>query len=155
MSKILAVFTGTGKAEQIKVWDVRARTPVYELATGNNGVASLVWDAERNSLYAATETSYMDRLGNHHDYRRAKIPKRDSAPQPSEVVVEDDDQDDEFEDVDDDEDDFDGNERCWPKGAMHNEDYFGYTFDAGEHRICELSIFVSASLYLHYDSCSR
>ncbi|KAF8598017.1 hypothetical protein BDV93DRAFT_354678 [Ceratobasidium sp. AG-I] len=110
---IPTVFTGTGKAEQIKVWDVHARTPVYELATGNNGVSSLAWDAERNSLYAATETSHMDRLGNHHDYRRAKIPKHSNMSH------------------DDDED----GERCWPKGAMHGEDQFGYAFDAGDHRL--------------------
>lgn len=84
----------------------------------------------------------MDRLGNHHDYRRAKIPRRANASQPGETVVEDEDMDDEFEDVDDDEDDFDGDERCWPKNAMHNENYFGHTFDAGENRICEFTVYL-------------
>ncbi|KAG8678274.1 hypothetical protein FRC08_017924, partial [Ceratobasidium sp. 394] len=58
---IPTVFTGTGKAEQVKMWDVRARTPVYELATGNNQVKSLAWDSDHNCLYAATECSYQER----------------------------------------------------------------------------------------------
>ncbi|CAE7057677.1 unnamed protein product [Rhizoctonia solani] len=110
------VFTGTGKHEQIKVWDIRARTPVYELATGNNAVKSLAWDSKRNCLYAATECVYMDRLGYHHNYRPGNISK-----QPDES---------------DDEELYDGDyERCWPIGAWHAEDYFGYAFDAGDHRI--------------------
>jgi hypothetical protein len=116
---LLAVFTGTGRAEQIKMWDIRARTPVYELATGNNQAQSLAWDSNRNYLYAATECIYQDRMGNHHGYRHAKKRKYD----------DDDDDDDEYEDYE-----VDG--RSWPENAWHNEDYFGYTFDAGEHRIC-------------------
>ncbi|KAG8745502.1 hypothetical protein FRC10_007849 [Ceratobasidium sp. 414] len=120
----LAVFTGTGRAEQIKMWDIRARTPVYELATGNNRVISLAWDSTRNFLYAATECSYQDRMGYRHDYRRAKISTRK-------------DQEDDDETMDDgDFDDFE--ERAWPKNAWHDENYFGYAFDAGEHRICKL-----------------
>ncbi|CAE6481558.1 unnamed protein product [Rhizoctonia solani] len=119
------VFTGTHKGEQIKVWDVRARACVYELATGNNVVESLAWDAPNNCLYAATSCEYMDRLGNHHDYRYAKIPKNQNLGE-----VDGDMDDDEM----DDEDDEDG-ERCWPKNAWHKEDYFGYLFDAGDHRI--------------------
>jgi hypothetical protein len=110
-----AVFTGTGKAEQIKMWDVRARAPVYELATGNNRVESLLWDSERSCLYAATECLWMDRMGYRHDYRTAKIPK--SGYDKSQVNS-------------------DEEERCWPENAWHKEDYFGHTFDAGEHRIC-------------------
>ncbi|QRW23502.1 WD40 domain-containing protein [Rhizoctonia solani] len=113
------VFTGTHKAEQIKVWDVRARACVYELATGNNGVQSLSWDAPNNCLYAATECEYMDRLGYHHDYRPAKIPK----DQRGHMELEDEESDDEFSD------------RCWPDKAWHKEGYFGYMFDCGDHRI--------------------
>ncbi|CAE6430443.1 unnamed protein product [Rhizoctonia solani] len=111
---IPTVFTGTGKHEQIKVWDIRARTPVYELATGNNAVKSLAWDSKRSCLYAATECAYMDRMGYHHDYRPGNIPKQSGEKEG-----------------------FYGGDygRCWPIGAWHAEDYFGYTFDAGDHRI--------------------
>ncbi|KAJ1302210.1 hypothetical protein OPQ81_001034 [Rhizoctonia solani] len=112
---IPTVFSGTGKHEQIKVWDIRARTPVYELATGNNAVKSLAWDSKRNCLYAATECTYMDRLGYHHGYRPGNIPKQSDE---SEQQLHNEDY-----------------ERCWPIGAWHAEDYFGYTFDAGDHRI--------------------
>ncbi|KDN48395.1 hypothetical protein RSAG8_02987, partial [Rhizoctonia solani AG-8 WAC10335] len=122
------VFTGTHKREQIKVWDVRARACVYELATGNNAVQSLAWDSQNNCLYAATECAYMDRLGYHHDYRYAKVPK-DQNPGATEGGMEDD------EDDEDDEDGYEDGERCWPKTAWHKEDYFGYLFDAGDHLI--------------------
>ncbi|KAG8708518.1 hypothetical protein FRC08_018856 [Ceratobasidium sp. 394] len=117
---IPTVFTGTGRAEQIKMWDVRARAPVYELATGNNRVQSLAWDSTRNCLYAATECRYRDRMGYRHDYRRAKINTRE----------------DRQGDNEDDDSDFDGfEERSWPRNAWHDENYFGYAFDAGEHRL--------------------
>lgn len=96
------------------MWDVRARAAVYELATGNNAVTSLAWDAKHHCLYAATECSYKDRLGFRHDYRPAMIPRRGRRGH-------------------DDEDDY----RCWPEQAWHSEDYFEYAFDAGDHRICE------------------
>ncbi|KAF8755576.1 WD40 repeats protein, partial [Rhizoctonia solani] len=112
---IPTVFTGTGKHEQIKVWDIRACTPIYELATGNNAVKSLAWDSKRNCLYAATECAYMDRMGRHYDYRPGRVPSQSS--QEGEAPYE--------EDYD----------RCWPFEAWHAEDYFGYTFDAGDHRI--------------------
>ncbi|KAF8598012.1 hypothetical protein BDV93DRAFT_595430 [Ceratobasidium sp. AG-I] len=131
---IPTVFTGSGKAEQIKVWDVRACTPIYELATGNNRVTSLVWDSGYNSLYAATETSHMDRLGTHHGYRPTKAPTQAQRSQLGGNVDEDEDMgEDEDEDMDNDY--YDDNCRCWPEDAMHNEHYFGYAFDAGEHRI--------------------
>ncbi|KAG8680321.1 hypothetical protein FRC08_016385 [Ceratobasidium sp. 394] len=109
---LLAVFTGTDKAEQIKMWDVRACTPVYELATGNNRVQSLAWDSKRNCLYAATECSYQDRMGYRHDYRRSRLRGDDS--------------DSDFDE---------GEDPAWPKTAWHDEDYFGYAFDAGDNRI--------------------
>ncbi|CAE6469279.1 unnamed protein product [Rhizoctonia solani] len=118
------VFTGTHKGEQIKVWDVRARACVYELATGNNAVQSLAWDALNNCLYAATECEYMDRLGSHHDYRYAKIPKNQRGQ------IEGLEEDEEWDDEDDQDPD-----RCLPSRAWHKEDYFGYLFDSGDHRI--------------------
>ena len=58
------IFTGgTHKTQSIKVWDPRAKKLVYELATGNNAVHSLAWDAPRATLYAATECDAMDRMG--------------------------------------------------------------------------------------------
>jgi hypothetical protein len=101
------------------MWDVRARAPVYELATGNNRAASLAWDSKQNSLYAATDCIYMDQFGFRHGYRGGYMPDR--------PLPENEDEDDEY----------DGDyERCWPDSAFHTEAYFGYTFDAGEHRVC-------------------
>jgi hypothetical protein len=91
------------------MWDIRARGSVYKLATGNNVVVDMVWDSERNTLYAATKCKYVDRLGYHHGYRKAR---RDAK-------------------------DHDGEERCWPQHAHHNEAYFGYMFDAGDQSLCE------------------
>ena len=54
-------------------------------------------------------------------------------------------EDEENEDYDDEEDEFD---RCWPQRAHHGESYFGYAFDAGEHRICEETR-CCISAYLH------
>ncbi|QRV97267.1 WD repeat protein [Ceratobasidium sp. AG-Ba] len=109
---IPTVFNGTGKSEQIKMWDVRARTPVYELATGNNRVGSLAWDSERNCLYAATECSYQDGMGYRYGYRYSRKFKTQKVRK------------DDFEpDI------------AWPTEAYHDEGYFGYAFDAGEHRI--------------------
>jgi hypothetical protein len=58
---------------------VRSKAIVYELATGNNAVPSMVWDTDENSLYVATTCSYVDRLGGSIDYRRAKLPRQKSA----------------------------------------------------------------------------
>jgi hypothetical protein len=109
----LALFTGANKQEEIRVWDLRARSVVYELATGNNSATSLAWDSERNALYAATECFYFDRMGNDHGYRKARIEN----PTP-------------YDD-----------QKHWPKEAYHDESYFGYTFDAGDHTICECPLF--------------
>ncbi|KAF7973198.1 hypothetical protein HWV62_15779 [Athelia sp. TMB] len=127
---IPSIFTGTDKTEHITLWDVRTKTACYELATGNNAVRSMAWDANHNTLYAATECNYIDRVGNHHDYRRAKIPE----DQRRGYVAADED-----EDVTDDEADSDysdnGGERAWPKKAFHGEGYWGHTFDAAKHTI--------------------
>ncbi|KAG8776119.1 hypothetical protein FRC12_001079, partial [Ceratobasidium sp. 428] len=96
------------------MWDVRARTPVYELATGNNRVQSLVWDSDRNHLYAATECKYQDRMGYHHDYRPAKL-STGNGPVDEEMDGLEEDEDYPMED-----------DRAWPKYAWHKENYFGY-----------------------------
>ncbi|KAI0058824.1 hypothetical protein BV25DRAFT_1918935 [Artomyces pyxidatus] len=44
------VIIGGSKSEQIKVWDVRAKVPLYELSTGNNQVTTLAWDDQRQTL---------------------------------------------------------------------------------------------------------
>lgn len=116
---------------------------MYELATGNNAVVDLSWDSVHNALYAATECNYIDRIGNHHDYRRAKIPKfsagipggtKDNSFRPEDQGDEDNHNDDwNGSDSEDEDDDI-----AWPKNAFHAENYFGYTFDAGIHQICEL-----------------
>lgn len=97
------------------MWDVRACATVYELATGNNQVASLAWDATRNTLFAATECLYRDRQGYRHSYRPAKMPIRTGAGGVDEKSG-----------------------FYWPDRAPHKEDYYEYSFDAGEHRICKL-----------------
>jgi hypothetical protein len=124
----------------------------YELSTGNNSVENLAWDPTRNALYATTECKYIDRMGNHHGYRKAKVrkvPKSKSKPkgeEDDEIVVEEEGADngewvdeDEDEDGDGDEDDQDDGENNWPERAYHSEDYFGYMFDAADHRVCESS----------------
>jgi hypothetical protein len=130
---------------------------VYELATGNNSVHRIVWDAKRTTLYAVTECVYMDRMGYHHDYRKAKIPDlrsaEEKAEEEKEVIADEgavDEVDDEEEDEDDYEDEEEGEEeeesddddddeygRNWPSRAFHRENHFGYAFDAGNHRICK------------------
>ena len=93
------------------------------------------------ALYAGGECDYMDRPGNTHDYRAARIPRW--ADQDPEARMEHQDGD-EHEDVDmeEDEDEYDEDEddewdRCWPKRAAHDEKAFGYAYDAGEHVLCE------------------
>ncbi|KAG8730493.1 hypothetical protein FRC12_020235 [Ceratobasidium sp. 428] len=108
---IPTLFTATGVAQQIKVWDIRARTPVYELATGNNRVQSLAWDPTRNHLYAATECSYQDWMGYRHDYEYTESGKR-WTPESE-----------------------DRRPKSWPENAWHLENHFDYMFDAGDHRI--------------------
>jgi hypothetical protein len=125
------MFTGSEKSEIIKLWDVRARSAIYELATGNNMVVSMTWDSAHSSLYAATECNYIDRLGHNHGYRRAKMPK------PSSLTHDNVDGEDEESDGYDSDDDDD---RAWPEQAFHAEDYFGYTFDAGDHQICRFGL---------------
>jgi hypothetical protein len=130
----IAIFTGAEKRESIKLWDVRARSAVYELATGNNAVVGMVWDSTRSALYAATECNYMDRLGRHHDYRRAKILTATKLGEMTRSSTQEDGDDDDY-DTDDDDDD-----RAWPMKAFHAENYFGYTFDAGDHGICGFNL---------------
>jgi hypothetical protein len=147
-----AVFTGAEAKEHIKMWDIRARAAVYELSTGNNAVVGMAWDSQHNSLYAATECRYMDRMGNSLEYRRAKVPAdqrenhNHNQSQHDGDEDEDDEDGDEDEDVDDEDDDEDDDDypQCWPKKAYHGEDFFGYMFDAGEHRIRE-QLFLSCA----------
>jgi hypothetical protein len=127
--------TGGEATEQIKMWDMRARSVVYELSTGNNAVAGLAWDTKHYSLYVATECRYMDRMGNWRGYRRAKIPKDEVEEVDQNQIHGDEDVD--MGDDDDGDDDDDDYSKCWPKMAYHDEDYFGHMFDAGEHSICE------------------
>ncbi|KAI0310416.1 hypothetical protein OF83DRAFT_1070572 [Amylostereum chailletii] len=117
-----AIIGGTN-SQQVKIWDLRARLPLYELSTGNNGVTSLAWDAERQDLYAATYCQYMTRMGDYMGYRKAKFGDK----------IED--EEDEDDDYDDDDDDYDDEPRAWPEGAYHREFSFGHPLDSGEHRI--------------------
>jgi hypothetical protein len=153
----LDVFTGGYRAHQVRVWDVRARSMLYELLTGNNVVRHLAWDPANQTLYAATECSRLDRLGRHSGYRAAKVKKAEATAED----IQEDDRDEGWEDVEDDErignddqgrrqkwdftefaDDNTYEEvagRAWPKIAWHNEESFGLLFDAGNHRLSELT----------------
>lgn len=119
----------TDGRESIKVWDVRARSIVYELSTGNNSVESLGWDDKLSTLYAALDCRYVTRMGSHLDYRRARNPKKKKIDDEIEDESED---EDAFDDVD-----YDGDDRQWPERAFHQENYFEYTFDAGRHGLCQ------------------
>ncbi|PSS03512.1 hypothetical protein PHLCEN_2v3980 [Hermanssonia centrifuga] len=133
---IPAIFSGGVKTEAIKFWDIRAKQLVYELSTGNNVVNSLVWNSRNSTLYAATECENMDRLGYHHDYRRAKPPRQ---PREDKMDEDGDEVEDDEDDYDEDEDDdWDDEDRCWPSRAFHMENYFGEMFDAGEDRLLML-----------------
>ncbi|TRM66145.1 hypothetical protein BD626DRAFT_546490 [Schizophyllum amplum] len=153
MDGIPVIFTGgSHKTQGIKVWDPRAKKLVYELATGNNCVNSLAWDAPRSTLYAATECDNMDRMGTTHDYRQARIrdddfgindrrgqpprePKVKKDRRDKDAMDEDEDEDDDDdEDGSVDEDEYD-NELGWPERSYHNEAYFGYAWDCGDHRL--------------------
>ncbi|KAJ7161926.1 hypothetical protein C8R43DRAFT_1063191 [Mycena crocata] len=124
---IPAVFTGSTRDEVIRLWDVRARKLVYELSTGNNAVRGMAWDEPRNTLYVATNCSYMDRNGYTDDYRRARLPPSMlPEPVPARGMPNYADEDEEGDG---------GFDKCWPKGAKHSEDYWGAVFDAGNHRI--------------------
>ncbi|KAL8287670.1 hypothetical protein RQP46_003528 [Phenoliferia psychrophenolica] len=112
------VFLGGSKSEQITAFDARVPgAACYSLATGNNHVRSLAWQASTQSLWAATTCTYVDRMGYHHDYRAAKLRNPDAGS-------------DEDEDEDDGDDDI-----AWPSKAYHRENAFGHPFDAGEHRL--------------------
>ncbi|KAH9479827.1 hypothetical protein JR316_0008422 [Psilocybe cubensis] len=127
------IFVGEAKYQKIVLWDVRAQKALYELATGNNNVRTMAWDNSSNTLYAATECTYVDRIGYHHDYRRAKIPreKYPSEENQSDMDIDDDEIADNEPDSEDDWDD----ERCWPRNAYHRENYWGHVWDAGDHRL--------------------
>ena len=121
------VFASNSKTEDIKLWDMRARSLVYELATGNNTVDAMAWDDASNTLYAASSCHYIDRNGRHMDYyRMAKIPVQAEDPNTAQIGEDEERFEEESEDI------------CWPKDAYYAEDYFGHAFDAGDHRICKL-----------------
>ncbi|TCD63392.1 hypothetical protein EIP91_005600 [Steccherinum ochraceum] len=132
------VFTGGQKSESIKVWDVRQKSILYELATGNNSVLNLAWDAPRSTLLACTESQYMDWMGGLHGYRPAYLPRTEYNRK--NIGEERWNQQAERErkkarDVDsDDEDDFDGR-HWWPDRAFHDESAFAYSFDSGGHSL--------------------
>ncbi|CDO74488.1 hypothetical protein BN946_scf184979.g43 [Trametes cinnabarina] len=72
---IPTLFTGAERKEQINVWDIRGRNMLYELSTGNNAVVSMAWDPKRSSLFVATENRRVNRMGERHGYRKARVPR--------------------------------------------------------------------------------
>lgn len=69
-----ALFTGTERSQQVKLWDIRSRACVYELSTGNNGVKSMVWHDRLSQLIVATERGTGYGAGAPNSFRAAKIP---------------------------------------------------------------------------------
>ncbi|KAF7323596.1 WD40 repeat-containing protein [Mycena kentingensis (nom. inval.)] len=116
------IIFGGSVSEQIKVWDARARKPLYALATGNTMVQHLAWDAPSQTLLAATESVYKDRAGGFHNYRTAKIGAHGE----------------EWVGWAADEDDWE--ERAWPSRAWHEEKSFGVAWDAGGTYANEVSV---------------
>ncbi|KAJ6505718.1 hypothetical protein C8R47DRAFT_1102265 [Mycena vitilis] len=117
---IPALFTASTKDQVIRLWDIRARKMVYELSTGNNAANSMTWDDAQNVLYVSTTCSFID--GGRSTYRRARLPAS-MLPEPVPPRG--------MENYDD-EGPFN---KCWPKQAIHSEEYWGAVFDAGNHRI--------------------
>ncbi|KAI0649478.1 hypothetical protein C8Q79DRAFT_999240 [Trametes meyenii] len=125
---IPTLFTAGFRSHSVKLWDLRAGACVYELSTGNNVVVRMVWDAPRNILYAATKNEYLDAQGRHVDYRRADIPRWAAR----EGQVNDESRSTRWCDRDD---EWDANQLSWPNRAFHEEDFFGYAYDAGGHAL--------------------
>ncbi|KAH9935224.1 uncharacterized protein BXZ73DRAFT_76917 [Epithele typhae] len=162
---IPTLFTAGTRSHQVKLWDIRAKQCVYELSTGNNDVNGLAWDSATSSLFVATECENMDRMGNRMDYRRARVPRwatwkaaqaaykryqeaiergeaitENTGPVTYDQTVVDSEEGEEDEEWEDDEDDDDMDDeyddgKRWPKRTFHREDYFGYTYDAGDHML--------------------
>ena len=162
---LIDIFTGGDRSYQVRVWDVRARTMLYELSTGNNAVQNLGWDATNQTLYAVTSCERLDRLGRLQGYREVKVKyaREQSQSSAKEDGEESDDEDDETGEGTDQEDNDEGAAprgprhwnftefgdsdvhmeddmgRAWPKVAWHNEESFGALFDAGSHRLSKLA----------------
>jgi hypothetical protein len=139
---VLDLFTGNDKEEAIKLWDLRANAPVYELATGNNAVIGMAWDDEADTLSAITECCHEG-----SEYRAAKFSPRDLAKRKAQADAPDqqmDEDDGDFYDDGEDEDLYEDyredttRSRKWPKQAYHAENYWGHVFDSRKrHKICE------------------
>jgi len=121
------------RTESIKVWDVRARSMVYELATGNNQVMGLAWDDTRSTLYASLDCHWVDRQGKTVDYRKARPPPpQNMKPKRGE---------DEGNGKDKGEGGTDADPgvaspykgQRWPRKAARPEGYFEETYDAARH----------------------
>ncbi|KAJ6473508.1 hypothetical protein DFH09DRAFT_1109892 [Mycena vulgaris] len=121
------VFTSSSSEQVIKLWDIRAAKLVCELATGNNEVRGMAWDAPRAVLYVTTLCPYFDKWGTHRDYRAAYPPAGDSNSTYPDLQR--------GSGIPSYEDDEMGCGLAWPGHASHTEEYFGHMLDAGEHRL--------------------
>ena len=115
--RLADIFSSEEEAACITLWDIRARGAVYDLSTGNNAVAGMIWNDHKNELWAATTCEHRDGAG----YRRARFPNPD-------WKGEGDEENDKYLDTD----------KRWPKQAYHHETYFGHAFDSAGDRMCEL-----------------
>lgn len=142
---MIVLFTGGVRTENIRLWDIRARNPVYALSTGNNEVGGLQWVEDSQTLLASTRSSRMDRNGSTFEYRGARIrthvPKNPGDPWPAlpQVYPED---EDSLHPEPTDQPPHGGSwdeQSAWPEKSHYNEFAFGAAFDAGEHRLCRFN----------------
>lgn len=130
-----AIISGQETKERVMVWDIRARTLVHELSTGNNSVESLAWDSAHATLYASTSR-------RNEEYRKSEIPFAFRTRDQDKDIVDEGRQHENYRD---------GtkfrNAARWPKKAYHPEDYFGYAYDSGGDTICTYVHFLLINLY--------
>eukprot|EP00761_Pharyngomonas_kirbyi_P004538 gb/GECH01004543.1/.p1 GENE.gb/GECH01004543.1/~~gb/GECH01004543.1/.p1 ORF type:complete len:304 (+),score=69.05 gb/GECH01004543.1/:1-912(+) len=98
-----------GSDESIKCYDLRMKTVLYELSTGNNTVHSLHFHPATQSIFAQTECLYIDRLGRKHYSDGPGLMGAMS----------------------------DEEEEDWPQAAFHRNTDFDVDWDAGDHQLLQ------------------
>ena len=148
------VFTGGGRSQSIRCFDLRAQTPLYELSTGNLEIRGLEFDQPTLTLYALGEGV----PGEGREYRRIRDGSTATGRRlrSDSMALDSDGEQSEDEDSDGDDEASSSSLDCprWPADSPHRPDAFGCLFDAGEHRLCapwlsERSPDASSGLPLH------
>ena len=148
------VFTGGGRSQSIRCFDLRAQTPLYELSTGNLEIRGLQFDQPTSTLYALGEGV----PGEGREYCRIRDGSTATGRRLRSDSMALDSDGEQTEDEDSDGDDAASSSSLdhprWPADSPHRPDAFGCLFDAGEHRLCapwlsERSPDASSGLPLH------